>query len=38
MLISEGLKGCGGVLLVYMFFGSSLGKTKRCLISALSDI
>ena len=27
MLISAELKGCGGVLRVYMFFGSSLGKT-----------
>ena len=26
MLISAELKGCRGVLLVYMFFGSSLGK------------
>ena len=30
MLISAELKGCGGVLCVYMFFESSLGKTKRC--------
>ena len=30
MLISAELKGCGGVLRDYMFFASSLGKTKRC--------